>query len=207
MTITNGYTTLAKLRARLGFASTDTADDTILEAIVMAVSRWIDRETGRRFHSTTNDETRYYTAEFDDVLFCPDDIISVTSLYTDDDGDRTYENTWTATDYDLEPCNASLDSEPYTRIRITPDGDYTFPSGIAKGVKVTGKFGFCATGSQPGLIEEACLLQSARVYKRKDAPFGVLGSAEMGQQMVIPKLDPDVAMMLSGFRRLGMGAL
>lgn len=204
MTVINGYTTLALLRARLGFASTDTIDDTMLEAIIMAVSRWIDHRTGRRFFSTTNDETRYYTAEFDDVLFCPDDIISITSLYTDGDGDRTYETTWAATDYDTEPVNASLDSQPYTRLRITPAGRYSFPVGVGKGVKITGKFGYGATA--PGLISEACLLQSERVYKRKDAPFGVLGAEGMGQLMVVPKLDPDVDMMLMGFRRLEIGA-
>jgi hypothetical protein len=204
LTVTNGYTTLALLRARLGFASTDTTDDTMLETIIMAVSRWIDHRTGRRFFSTTVSEIRYYTAEWSDLFQCPDDIINITTLATDGDGDRVYETTWAVTDYDLEPVNASLDSQPYTRLRITPAGRYSFPVGVGEGVKIMGKFGYGATA--PGLISEACLLQSERVYKRKDAPFGVLGAAEMGQMMVVPKLDPDVDMMLAGFRRLEIGA-
>jgi hypothetical protein len=42
-----------------------------------------------------------------------------------------------------------------------------------------------------------------RLYKRKDAPFGVVGStsAEMGQLMVIPKLDPDVKFLLDAYKK------
>ena len=204
MTITNGYCTLAELRARLGYVSTDTADDAMLEAVVMGVSRLIDRYTGRRFYTTSADETRYYTAEDSYTLFLPDDLVSVTTLSTDEDGDRTYEYTWAVTDYDLEPANAALDGQPYTRIEVTPEGAYLWPVGIRRGVKIVGKFGLAAA---PADVKEACLLQSERVFKRKDAPFGVVGSAEMGQALVIPKLDPDVALLLAGHRRMGIGGV
>lgn len=202
MTITNGYATLAQLRARLGFATADTADDTILEAIVAAVSRWIDLHCGRRFWVNSVAEARYYTATDSDLLLCPDDVVTVTALACDEDGDRVYERTWAATDYDLEPYNATLDGQPYTRIAVTPNGQYAFPT-MAKAVKVTGTFGWSAV---PDAIREACLLQAERIYKRKDAPFGVLGSAEMGQTLVIPKLDPDVALLLWPYTRQSVGA-
>lgn len=195
MAIVNGYATLAELRARLGYVSTDTADDTMLEAVVMGVSRWIDRYTGRRFFTTSADETRYYTADDAYTLFMPDDLISITTLSVDEDGDRVYERTWAATDYDLEPYNAVLDGLPYTRIETAPNGRYGWPVGIARGVKIVGKFGYSAA---PADVKEACLLQCERLFKRKDAPFGVMGSAEMGQILVIPKLDPDVALLLAG---------
>lgn len=196
MTITNGYCTLAEIRARLQFVTADTADDTILESVVMGVSRWIDKFTGRRFYAAS--ETRYYTAEFADEV-AVDDLLTVTSLSTDSDGDRVYEATWATTDYDLEPVNASTDGEPYTRISTAPAGRYSFPSG-RKGVKLVGSFGYAS--STPAAVKEACLLQCERLYKRKDAPFGVIGSAEMGQMMVIAKLDPDVQLLLAGFVRI-----
>ena len=206
MTITNGYCTLQELRQRLQFASTDTTDDSMLETIVTGVSRLIDNYTGRRFHSTAADETRYYTAEFADLFLCPDDIISITTLATDSDGDRTYEHTWTATThYELEPANAALDGAPYTRIAAAPRSFYLFPAGMARGVKIVGKFGYAAV--IPTAVREACLLQCERLYKRKDAIFGVLGSAEMGQMMVIPKLDPDVQLLLSGYQRVRVGGV
>jgi hypothetical protein len=198
--ITNGYATLAELRARLGITDgSDTTDDAVIEAVIEAVSREIDKYCGRRFYVTDSDETRYFTAEFSDVLFAGD-IVSISSLQSDEDGDRTYEETWATTDYDLLPFNAALDNEPYTRLGITPDGDYAFPT-IPKAVKIVGKWGWPAV---PDAINEACLLQSIRIFKRKDAPFGVVGSADLGQLQVISRIDPDVKMLLDQYRKFDM---
>ncbi len=49
MAITNGYCTLAELKASL--AITDSVDDTPLEAAVTAASRMIDDYTGRFFYA------------------------------------------------------------------------------------------------------------------------------------------------------------
>lgn len=199
MAATNSYCSLAELRARLQFATTDTADDAVLESVMTAVSRLIDKHCGRRFWANSTDETRYYTSEFTDVFYCPDDITSLTTLATDDDGDRVYETTWVAADFDLEPFNAVLDGEPYTKIRVNEGtGNYAFPT-LAKSVKLVGKFGYGTTA--PGPVKEACLLQCERIFKRKDAPFGVLGAGGMGQATVIPTLDPDVQLMLSQYVR------
>ncbi len=171
----------------------------MLENIIMSVSRSIDNYTGRRFWVNTSDETRYYQAQSGRRVL-PDDIVSVTSLATDSDGDATYEDTWTATDYNLLPVNASLDGIPYNMIEITPDGDYSFPANRnRKAVKVVGKFGW---SSAPYPVQEACLIQSIRLFRRKDAPFGVVGGGEMGQAVVISKLDPDVEMLLRPYVRI-----
>jgi hypothetical protein len=199
MTITNGYLTLAELKHRLGLNIGTTSDDADLENIITAVSRLIDARCHRRFYTTDSDETRYYTAEESDYLMPGDDIISITTLYTDNDGDRTYEYTWTATDYDLCPVNAALDGEPYTWLETAPNGDYVFPR-TRRGVKIVGKFGYAATA--PALVKRACYLQCQRVWKRKDAPFGVMGPNEFGQQTVITRLDPDVDEMLVPVTRL-----
>jgi len=204
MAPTNGYCTVAEVKARLWPTGlTDTTDDTVFDQVITAVSRAIDNLCNRRFFTTASDETRYYTAEFDDEL-APGDLVSLTTLATDEDGDRTYETTWSATDYDLEPFNAALDGKPYTRLRVTPNGNYVFPS-TRKGVKLVGKFGYGATA--PPAVKEACLLQCERVYKRRDAPFGVVGSAELGQLMVIPRLDPDVELLLRAFRKMDLGGV
>ena len=199
MSITNGYCSLTEIKDRLDI--TDTDDDTKLEVIVQAVSRSIDALTGRRFYSTTADETRVYTAEDSEILFT-DEIQTITTLKTDLDGDRTYENTLTTDDYELSPANAALDGKPYTYIEIMPYADYSFPRGVKRGVQIVGTFGYCATGSHPDVVREACLIQSARIFKRKDAPFGVVGSPELGQLQVLSKLDPDVALLLDGVRRV-----
>lgn len=204
MTIANGYCTLAELKARISNIS-GTASDSMLEAVVEAVSREIDNYCRRRFYSA--EETKYYTAEVSELLVV-DDIATAlvgtaaaVTVQTDEDGDRTYEITWAATDFDLWPYNDT----PYTEIHLPPEGDYTFPVGVAKGVKVTAHFGYAygtSSSDAPKAVQQACLLQSYRIWKRKDAPFGVAGVADMGQMIVIPKVDPDVALLLDPYRRL-----
>lgn len=199
MTITNGYCTLAELKARLDIATADTDDDTILEAIITAVSRHIDNVAGRWFFSSSGsvaDETRYYTGHDSHEFISPDDIISLTTIATDGDGDGTYEDTWTDSDYNLLPYNASSGSSPYTSIETSEQGDYWFPEMAKKGIKLTGKFGYALTAPTP--IKEACLLQCERLFKRKDAVFGVVGGGDMGMNYIL-KLDPDVVLLLDPY--------
>jgi len=198
MAITNGYATLADVKARLGIETADTADDTKLENMIEGISRAIDELCCRRFYSDGSDATRYFTAEVSEAVN-PGDMVALTTLATDENGDRVYERTWAATDYDLEPYNAVLDSKPYTEIAVTPQGVYSFPSGIKKGVKIVGKWGWPAT---PKSLNEACLLLTEKLFKRKDAIFGVVGTPGMGELKQIIKDDPEVNLLLMPYRKL-----
>jgi hypothetical protein len=170
---------------------TDLDDDAEIEKVITAISRAIDRECRRRFYAAT--ETRYFTAQRADLLFV-DDLLSVTTLKTDEGGDRVYETTWSTTDYDLLPSNAALNGEPYLRIAPAPMSSKRFP-GHAKAVEIAGSFGYAS--STPAVIKEACLLWSMRVWKRHEAIFGVIGTTALGQMTVkIPPPDPDVAHLL-----------
>ena len=113
MAITNGYTTLKEYKFR--FDVTDNDDDSDIESVITAVSRSIDSICWQRFFTTAADETRYYTAEFSNWLRLPERIISITTLKTDNDNDRTYENTWTSgTDYDpVSYTHLTLPTTPY----------------------------------------------------------------------------------------------
>lgn len=204
MTISNGYCTLAEARGRLSITdAADTTDDTKIEAIIEAASRLIDNYCGRRFFVDSADATRYFSPEFADILD-PGDLVSVTTLTVDEDGDRTYERTWSTTDYDLLPFNAAADGRPYSAIAITPRGLYSFPVGVSKSVKIAGKWGW---PSVPDAVNEACLLQTERLFKRKDAIFGIAGPSELGQMITIANIDPDVKMLLRGYRNLRIGAI
>lgn len=60
----------------------------------------------------------------------------------------------------------------------------------------------------PRPIVEACLMQTARSWKRKDAAFSsVAGMPEVGRMKVLQGLDPDVAMLLAPFRRIPVTAV
>lgn len=200
MAITNGYTTKNVYKQRFydeGIG--DTKDDAAIEAVITAVSRSIDNICWQRFFTTTNAETRYFTAEFRKWLRLPERIISVTTLKTDEDGDRVYEYTWETTDFDLLPYNASLDGEPYRWIETTPNGNYLFPVGTTKGVEISGKFGW---SSAPGPVVEACLLASHRVMARRNSPYGISGAAAVGNlTLTVEKMksDPDIMELLSPY--------
>lgn len=166
MTVTNGYCTLSELKQWMTekgqTLSSDAGDDAVIEDIIEATSRFIDAECARRFYKNSTDETRYYTAT--ESSYCRvDDLVSVTNLYTDG-GLRDYPYTWTATDFDLWPYNAALDGRPYVQILQAPNSDYWFPAGTAKGVKVTGVFGW---PDVPKQIKEATIMIGLSVNKRR----------------------------------------
>ena len=166
MSITNGYCTLSEFKQFMTAPgqdlTADIGDDTVIEALIESSSRFIDGECVRHFYKSAADETRYYTAT-DPAFIRTDDLVSVTALYTDD-GLRTYTNTWAVTDFDLWPYNAAADGRLYVQIVTAPYSNYWFYPGVAKGVKVTGIFGW---PSVPDPIREACLLITLSTYKRR----------------------------------------
>ena len=199
MSVTTVYASLAELRGELGITGqTDNTDDSRLELALDAASRWVDEKCGWRFYTTTSDETRYYTAEHAGFLDVPEGLISLTTLACDQDGDRTYEETWASTDYDLVPDNAVLDGKPYTRIVISPLTRYGFSS-WRKGVKLTGKFGYCTTA--PRAIKRAAILKAQQLFMRKDMPFGVMSASAVGTvTMRIPE-DADIEALIRQYVR------
>ncbi len=198
MSITNGYTTLQGVKNALGIPLDNYEDDGYLEATIESVSRMIENYTGRRFYATS--ETRYYQAINSDEVMV-DDLLTVTTLKSDDDEDGTFETTWATSDYQLKPDNAATNGRPYTWIETSGYGNYSFPVKVKKGVQIVGSFGYCAAASLPKPVSEAAKLQSIRLFKRKDAPFGVIAGGELQQGMTIPDLDPDVKMLLSAYVR------
>ena len=202
MSITNGYVTVAELQDHVDaghvaeFAAGDLDN---LETAIEAASRWIDEITGARFYASS--ETRYYTPQWSDLLYV-DDLLSVTTLKTDDDWDGVYETTWTASDYILEPRNNALRGRPYRQVRVNVNGDTAFPRGVVDGVQLVGSFGYSSgtSASAPAPVKQACLLVAHRLWRRKDAIFGVAGTPGLGVttiQAQIPR-DADVMEMLKG---------
>lgn len=190
------YQTLAEMRTRLGIKTvTDTTDDARITSMITAVSTALREITGQTFHTTAADETRYFTPEFSDVLEVGQ-LVSVTTLSTDANGDRVYEATWATTDYDLEPANAALDGKPYREIWVTPVGRYAFPLSIRRGVKIVGKFGW---GTTPEPIKEAVALAVEKLFRRKDAIFGVVGGGGLGELKQMMRDDPELKLLIDPY--------
>ena len=199
MAITNGYCTLAQVKA--GLRITDSVDDTLLEMAVESASRAIDSYCNRVFYSTGTAVVRYYSPQ-DSYLCDIDDLVSLTSLFTNsDETQSSYNIQWTSEDRQLEPLNGLADGQPTPFTRIRAIGEYTFQTlnGEAS-VKVTGVFGYSAV---PIAITQATVIQASRIYKRLDSPLGII-SGELGTMRVGTRLDPDVAQLVDGFRKVRM---
>lgn len=198
MAITNGYASLAEVKAALDI--TDSVDDTVIEGTIEAVSRAFDNYTGRFFWVDGSVSIRYYQTPFSDRVYT-DDISTSTGLIvaTDNNGDGTFENTWSASDYNLQEYNAALDSLPYSCIETALQGNYTFPS-VKRGVKITAKFGWAAV---PKPINNVCVIQSERIFKRFDSPLGSMATNALGKVYLNKQeLDSDIEMLLKPYRRL-----
>ena len=188
------YATVAQLKARLRIPTATTAEDAMLQEMLDGAAAAIDLWTGKTFAPAT--QTRYYASE-DGVSLAVDPLVSVTTLATDEDGDRTYETEWAATDYRLLPLNAVADGQPYTGIAVDGvNGRYTFP-GHAAAVRVTGSFGHATV---PVPIREATLRLGQRLYGLRDALLGLGGARETGFAVVIPE-DVDLQNLLDPYRR------
>jgi len=201
MAITNGYCTLAQVKAALRI--TDNTDDTLIEGSVEAASRLIDGYTLRNFYSVGT-ATRLFTAP--DPLYCPIDDIAGTAItiQTSTQADGTFDVTFAVTDYQLEPLNGNLDGIAWAFDRIRAVGDYAFPMvsanfGEQALVKVTAVFGWPAV---PAAITQATILQASRHFKRYDSPLGVAGFGDFGVVRVSRFLDADVQMLVEPYRKM-----
>lgn len=189
------YATVADLKTWLGI--TDTTDDGVLQDVLDEACSAIDADCNRYFYQSDAGTVRYYTATRPDRVLI-DDCVSLTAVETDEDGDRTYETSWAATDYDLCPDNASSDDEPYTEIRITPEGEYDFPTGVRKGVKLTGTWGWPKV---PDAIGRAAIIKAAWLFKRRETPLGIAGTADLGMVRV-GRWDSDYERLIAPFQRI-----
>jgi hypothetical protein len=158
--LSNSYATVAEYKAWIasrglaGAVGTDVSDDSVIEVLIEAASRYIDRESGQRFYLNTSDETRYYTTEHGNSTEIDiDPLGELTSIAVDYSGVRSYE-LLTATDYDLTPDNAALLGFPYTCVEINTLVSSAYFPPYRRGVRVIGKFGYPTT---PPEIKEACL--------------------------------------------------
>jgi hypothetical protein len=196
--VPNLYCTASDLARALGIP--DAVDDFELELAVSSASRAIDDACGRFFYQVGTESTpavRVFDAAAPDRTSI-DDVVSVTTVKLDTALDGTYGHTYAAGDWFLEPYQPQ-EGWPYTAVRLRPTAR-RFLS-YRQAVQVTGVFGW---PSVPPQVEQACLMQAARWFKRvKEAPFGIAGMPAYDGSGIrlMNKLDPDVEVLLSGVRR------
>lgn len=198
-TPTDIYCTEDDIKAELGI--TDAVDDDRITRIVHAVSRQIDDFVGADIQPLSN--TRYYRA-LTPWMVVTDPFTTLTSVAFDSAGDWTTYTT-ISTAYPA-PWNADESGKPYTGVVLAPNSSNLFPL-HERGVRVIGTFGYGATA--PNVIKEACIMQSALVYRQQvSGGSPIAGGGEYSQPIIQGGLHPMVRRMLDPYRHgagLGVG--
>ncbi|MEU9285969.1 phage gp6-like head-tail connector protein [Streptomyces sp. NPDC048275] len=183
----NEYVTLEELKVQFGVVPDDDVRDAELNRARASASRSIDKTTGRRFWLDPEPVQRAFNPrgrivrETDGELFLVNDIGSADGLIVETGSGSS----WSAvTGYETSPDNALAEGKPITGLlRVLGTWGTT-----TSRLRVTAQFGWPAV---PDDIHEAALILASRLFKRKDSPEGIIGSAEWGGRNLSRK-DPDV---------------
>jgi len=203
MAITNGYATLTEIKNYMSIS--DTTDNDLLENLIESASRSIDRIANRRFYLDATASARLYRA-YSNIFVYVDDIGTTSNLVVavDENGNGTYSKTLTLnTDYILDPLTSQSLNRPFTQLTMVSNTE-TWPifpgltsNGLRPGVQVTARWGW---PSVPDDINMACLILTADLYKRKDAPGGILGLGDLGVVRMSP-IGRDVTAMVRAYKK------
>lgn len=192
------YATVGELQSYLQDATTSSTFE--LNNAIEAASRSVDRICNRQFGLVAAPEQRFYTAFYDKtsarwtVQF--DDLMtSVGLVVAIDDGTYTWPTPVTL--HELHPMNAAANSRPWTKLQVKSTS-LVYPPTRENGVSVTAKWGWSAV---PDTIKMATLIQSARLFARRQSPLGIAGNADVGQMRLMAKLDPDLAVSVQPYVR------
>ncbi|MBU1173635.1 MAG: hypothetical protein KKD44_29040 [Proteobacteria bacterium] len=211
------YTTVANVKLEIGKTQAD--HDAILALMVTAASAAIDRWCRRPdgFIALSTATARTYAGLGLPYLLI-DECATVSTVAAKDAVDDTAYTAWDPTDWLAfagGPENPNFNRLPYTGIMVAAGADYSvFLDGrqstwvgfrpvdskvsnrMVPTVQVTAKWGYAA--SCPAAIAQACIMQTARWYKRGLSAFAdTVASQEFGQLLYRQKLDPDVEAILS----------
>jgi hypothetical protein len=172
------YATLADLKGTLGI--TATTDDAILIDSLEGATLEIDKYAGRKF--SVEYRTKYFQGA---NRLWVNDLLTVSTIKLDEDGNASFEVTLTSSDYNLLPLN----DYPKNCIEVADTSDYgTFAYGIKKGVEIVGEWGYGDGESSSPLIADTTLSASCST----GATASVTSATNMSPGLTI-KLDSEQA--------------
>lgn len=190
------YATAADLKAQIN--KTSAGDDAVITAIIEAASRAIDRYCNREdgaFKALATATTRQYTGNGQRHVRI-DECVAVTLVETRSSLDDSYA-AWGSTDWIAFTGDAEMPN--FNRLPITgifSTGSRSLPGKSQRPlIRITAKWGYAV--DVPAQIEQACITQAARWYKRGEGSWSdALASADVGVLLYKQALDPDLQFML-----------
>ncbi|MEV3995809.1 phage gp6-like head-tail connector protein [Streptomyces halstedii] len=171
----------------------------LLQRALTSASRSIDKTCGRRFWLDPEPVARTYRLAGRTVSEPDGDVLLVDDIGGPDITVRTGSgDSWfPTTGHETVPDNALAVGRPVTGL-LRPAGTWGYGRGR---VQVTARFGWPVV---PDDIAQAALIQAARLWRRKDSPEGVTGSAEWGV-VRLSRRDPDVWNLIEQYVLPGFG--
>lgn len=193
------YLTLSDFKAIHGI--TDSARDTVITNVLTQASESVETYCGgRKFTLDSVVSPRIFSPlnravwdEDGDHLPVPD-IGAATGLVVETGRPGAWTDITAA--IDCSPMDAISIGKPITELIYV----LTCYPRQAQRVQVTAKWGW---PSVPNVIVLATQLQANRLFRRKDTPEGVVGSADWGA-IRVGRIDPDVASLLTPYVLPGM---
>lgn len=179
---------------------TDNSRDELLTSALSAASRHIDRTCGRRFWLDAEPTARTLNARGRTVEDDDGEHLLVADI-GDLDALRVevgFGSSWSdITDsVEAEPTDALGQQRPVTSLLTD-----RWPVGRRQRVRITTRWGWPEV---PAVVDQASQLQATRLFKRKDSPEGISGSAEWGV-IRLTRVDPDVYGLIEKLVLPGIG--
>lgn len=207
------YADLDALKAYLRIDGADEVDDVELQSALDTATSEIDQFCSRTFNTAgeaPDDPGSFYGVPVWDrqagayVLSIPDLATNDFTMYLWNDTDLDWTTEVDGSTFGgnpLRPLNTA--GKPYTAIVLGSDSGYagsSYPASDSGTVLVRAYFGW--PGEPPAAVRQACLIQAARIWRRRDALFGIVNSPDgSGQTRLREALDSDVAVALRGYVR------
>lgn len=206
------YTGREELKSRLNI--TDSNSDYEIQIAIQAVTNWVNNYCGRHFYQLTETRTYVpddiWELSVDDIVSTAA-VAAATTVNLDYDGDGIYEVAWgnpappvgTGLNYALKlgtqggyadnyNVNAAGVPRPYRQLQALMSGQGQNPAGGGwlpfvwpythlNRVSVAATWGWPVI---PPSVSQASLMLCTDVFKSKDAPWGIAGTAETGLMRV-----------------------
>jgi hypothetical protein len=226
VSIVSGYCSSTESQAWIADGKTFTQTQLLkIDVAVEAASRMIDeyckREPGA-FIADTASTARVFTPVSFAQVYTDDISSSSITVAVDTTGTGVYDQSWTSSDYQLEPVNAIAKGRPINQLRavgakffpifdyaspwVTIGANRTFyaPGAVAPAinrvgqatVQVTAAWGWPAV---PTPIKQATIIQSTMLYQAQDAPAGLAGTPDMGQLRYPTGLHPSAVLLVQPY--------
>lgn len=217
------YTTTATVKAAMN--KTTAGDDATIAKVITFVSRLIDRECNRAddgFLAGAVATARTFVGNGGAYQRIDECAATPTLVEVKSSASSSSYTAWAATDWIAASGDVrwpDFNHAPYDLLLIDPNGDYSVfsngrytslqgfrPSGplSARGlptVRVTAQWGYATT--IPSVIEQACIIETARLYKRGQSAFADgVANQDFGNLVFAKGLDPATREMLFNARMI-----